>query len=52
MPSPAHDPVGVGLIVFLSTAQVLYLDRPARCLLKRINCREKGYATDGALPLI
>ncbi len=52
MPSPAHDPVGVGLIVFLSTAQVLYLDRPARCLLKRINCRERGYATDGALPLI
>lgn len=52
MPAPTHDPVGVGLVVFSSSAQVLYLDRPARRLLKRINLSEKGYATDGALPLI
>lgn len=52
MPAPAHDSVGVGLAVFSSSAQVLYLDRPARRLLKRINLSEKGYATDGALPLI
>lgn len=52
MPTTAHDPVGVGLVVFSSSAQVLYLDRPARRLLKRINLSEKGYATDGALPLI
>lgn len=52
MSSLAHDPVGVGLIVFSSTAEVLYLDRPARCLLKRINCCEKGDATDGPFPLI
>lgn len=52
VPAPAHDPVGVGLLVFSSSAQVLYLDRPARRWLKRINLSEKGYATDGALPLI
>ena len=52
MPAPAHDPVGVGLAVFSSSAQVLYLDRPARRFLQRINLSEKGYATDGALPLI
>jgi hypothetical protein len=52
MPAPAHDPLGVGLAVFSSSAQVLYLDGPARRLLKRINLSEKGYATDGALPLI
>lgn len=52
MPAPAHDPVGWGSAVFSSSAQVLYLDRSARRLLKRINLSEKGYATDGALPLI
>jgi hypothetical protein len=52
MPAPAHDPVGVGFAVFSSSAQVLYLDRPARRFLKRINLREKGYATDDALPPI
>ena len=52
MPVPAHDPVGVGFAVFSSSAQVLYLDRPARRLLKRINLSEKGHATDGALPVI
>lgn len=52
MPAPAHDPVRVGFVVFSSSSQVLYLDRPARRLLKRINLSEKGYATDGALPLI
>ena len=52
MPVPAHDPLGVGLAVFSSSAQVLYLDRPARRLLKLINLTEKGYATDGALPRI
>ena len=48
----AHEAVDVGLAVFSSSAQVLYLDRPARRLLKRINVNEQGYATDGALPLI
>ena len=52
IPALAHDPVGVGLFVFSSSSQVLYLDRPARRWLKRINLSEKGYATDGALPLI
>lgn len=52
MPASAHDPVGVGLAVFSFSAQVLYLDRPARRFLKRINLSEKGYVTDGALPLI
>lgn len=52
MPALVHDFVGVGLVVFSSSAQVLYLDRPARRWLKRINLSEKGYATDGALPLI
>lgn len=52
MPALAHDPVDVGLAVFSSSAQVLYLDQPARRLLKRLNVSEKGYATDGALPLI
>ena len=52
MPALAHEPVGVGLAVFSSSTQVLYLDRPGRRLLKRINVSEKGYATDGALPLI
>ena len=51
LPTPAHD-AGVGFAVFSSSAQVLYLDRHARRLLKRINLSEKGYATDGALPLI
>ena len=52
MPALAHEPGGVGLVVFSSSAQVLYLDRPARRLLTRINVSEKGYVTDGALPLI
>lgn len=52
MPAPAHNAVDVGLAVFSSSAQVLYLDRPARRLLKRINLSEQGFATDGALPLI
>lgn len=52
MPVPAYDPVGVGFVVFSSSAQVLYLNQPARRWLKRINLSEKGYATDGALPFI
>ena len=52
LPAPAYDAVGVGFAVFSSSTQVLYLDRHARRLLKRINLSEKGYATDGALPLI
>lgn len=51
-PAPVHDPVEVGFVVFSTSAQVLYLNRPARGLLKRINLSEKGYATDGALPLM
>ena len=50
--APVHDSGGIGFVVFSSSAQVLYLDRPARRLLKRINLSEKGYATDGALPLM
>lgn len=52
MPAPAHNPVDVGFAVFSSSCQMLYLDWPARRLLKRINLSEKGYATDGALPVI
>ena len=52
IPGPAHDPADVGFAVFSSSAQVLYLDRHARRLLKLINLSEKGYATDGALPLV
>jgi len=44
--------MGVGFVVFSSSARVLFLDRSARRMLKRINLSEKGYATDGALPLI
>ena len=51
LPASAHEAVDVGLAVFSSSAQILYLDRSARRLLKRINVSEQGYATDGALPL-
>jgi hypothetical protein len=47
----AERPAGPGIMVFCSSANVLYANESAHRFLKRLNQQENGHATDGALPV-
>lgn len=44
------DRAGLGIMVFSSACKMLYANQAAYHLLKRLNRRENGHATVGALP--
>ena len=51
VPPAMERPAGSGIMVFSSSAKMLYTNVAAHDFLKRLNQIERGRSTDGALPV-